>query len=292
MEEELLDLAVQAASGGMGSFLDGSVMKSMRKNLRQLEKREKRKKSRSARDEATILFEKQERARVANLHWQKQSRDRKLKKELIKSLEMYFMQQEVPEYIIDEWIDKSARIHEGMPRRVRKALIQKRDQNFCQVCKELKDARCFKVAKGGILYNTCMKCSRPKDNPLHILLKKQVTNSRSRCEKKRKDGQSGSEHNITVDFLVDMFVEQGGKCVLCNKGMTCVISDRRSGVKQSQWLKGTPSNVSVDQIRPGRGYTCDNTQLLHLQCNLIKRDMDQDEFIHLCQDIAEHMYTI
>ncbi len=51
------------------------------------------------------------------------------------------------------------------------------------------------------------------------------------------------------------------------------------------------SNVSIDQICPGVGYTIDNIQLVCMAVNQLKSDFEMDTVLYLCKQILNNYQT-
>lgn len=84
--------------------------------------------------------------------------------------------------------------------------------------------------------------------------------------------------NITLDQLWELFVKQDGKCAL-------------SGLNIRFHLPGekcTEQTASVDRINSDLGYTIDNIRWVHKTINLMKMDLQNQEFIYLCKKVAEY----
>lgn len=84
--------------------------------------------------------------------------------------------------------------------------------------------------------------------------------------------------NITLDQLWDLFVMQNSKCALSglpirfhNPGEKC-----------------TAQTASVDRIDSNLGYTIDNVRWVHKTINLMKMDLPNQQFIHLCKKVAKY----
>ena len=48
------------------------------------------------------------------------------------------------------------------------------------------------------------------------------------------------------------------------------------------------TNVSIDQIDPGKGYTKDNIQLICMGVNQMKSDLSMSELLFLCKQVLEY----
>lgn len=48
------------------------------------------------------------------------------------------------------------------------------------------------------------------------------------------------------------------------------------------------TNVSIDQIEHGKGYTEDNVQLVCMAVNQLKSDWDMNTILYICKSIANN----
>jgi hypothetical protein len=84
--------------------------------------------------------------------------------------------------------------------------------------------------------------------------------------------------DITLDELWDTFIKQNAQCALSglpirfhNPGEKC-----------------TAQTASVDRIDSNFGYTIDNIRWVHKTINLMKMDLQNQQFIYLCKKVAEY----
>ena len=89
----------------------------------------------------------------------------------------------------------------------------------------------------------------------------------------------GLEWNLDVDVLMDLWIEQQGKCALTGVQMT--YGTPESG-QASCW-----SNVSIDRIDSGAGYVVGNIQLVTQRVNRVKTDLSMDDLIVVCKQILD-----
>jgi hypothetical protein len=283
-ELELLVLDMISRGDGLNDLLSGDFQKRVRSGLEDVRKREHvavvvaRREAR--RDEMCAS------ARRANLVWQQRARFRALRRAVVAELTAYFPDVPVSVEELRECLD-------GIPGpldvRVRSAMVAQLDINKCSDCGEGKPVRAFRCRPLSHPAIRCLDCERAGEDGVQTLLTRQCTGSMARCAKKRREGKDGGQHDISVDFLLNLFAERGGNCALCGRGMTASISSERvERGSRTTWLSGDPDNVSLDQVDPGGGYTMGNVQLVHLRCNLAKRDVDELEFIQMCEDIAAY----
>jgi len=76
--------------------------------------------------------------------------------------------------------------------------------------------------------------------------------------------------SVTLDQLIEKFVEQAGKCALSGVEMTWSGRANVSG-------KAKPNSVSLDRIDQSKGYTADNVRLICYCFNAFRGDMTDEE---------------
>lgn len=143
-------------------------------------------------------------------------------------------------------------------------------------------AEATKRCKCGIGKRNCRVCLRERydADPVGFMGHRLITEARKRCMQKEV------EINIDVHWVRNCFEHQKGLCALCGQKMT--LHDPRLQINPEPRLTFMrfPSNLSIDQREPSRGYTNENAQLVHLRCNIAKLDMTQEEFISMCRSVA------
>lgn len=98
----------------------------------------------------------------------------------------------------------------------------------------------------------------------------QVNLARMASQAKRREGG-----DITSSFLMNMWIEQGGKCAL-------------TGLEMS-WGGGVVNamNVSIDRIDQKRGYFKDNVRLVCWCINSFRQKMSDDELLQVANALVE-----
>lgn len=156
---------------------------------------------------------------------------------------------------------------------------------LCHNCKEYKEVTCFVKHPDMRLrdyHNTiCKDCQvkrkkdieYSKDNNKKL---KQVLNQRLLGASERASKQNLS-FNLTLEYLLNLWENQGGKCAL-------------SGIPMSyERYKGRiPTNVSIDKINANEGYIQGNVQLVCMACNQIKSDWSEKTMYIFCKRIVEY----
>ena len=88
--------------------------------------------------------------------------------------------------------------------------------------------------------------------------------------------RSEGKHEISKEYLQELYDRQDGKCAISGLTMTAKRGKGRF-----------PYNVSVDQIKAGKGYTKENTQLVCSQVNMMKGTLLVSELVSICKAIME-----
>ena len=85
------------------------------------------------------------------------------------------------------------------------------------------------------------------------------------------------EHNITKEYLWDLFLKQDKKCAL-------------SGVLLTFGNKGLPNTTaSLDRIDSSIGYIEGNVQWTHKNVNRAKMELSNKDFIEMCKQVYEYI---
>ena len=88
---------------------------------------------------------------------------------------------------------------------------------------------------------------------------------------------------ITIDDIKQLYNEQTGLCALSMFRMT-----HNKQPNDSPTHINNRFNISVDRIDSSKDYTVDNIQLVCAIVNVIKYNMNTDEFIDVCKKICKH----
>lgn len=162
----------------------------------------------------------------------------------------------------------------------------KKDKLLCHICGEYlpqeefqdtpdkykyrnyKDVRC-RCCK--VEQNKLAKSNYSDFQKLKHILNTRLLGAKERCKK------SGNIFNITLEFLLELWKKQKGLCAISKIPMTYEINAGR-----------TYTNVSLDQIIPGKGYTQDNVQLICMAVNQAKADLSLEQFLFICKNVTEN----
>lgn len=112
----------------------------------------------------------------------------------------------------------------------------------------------------------------------HKFLAQLLKQSRQRYTSQAKLKKYVCKNNLTIEFLVDLWEKQSGRCLLTGIPMTTV---RGNG-----WQ--IPTNVSIDQIKHRYGYTKENVRLLCWQANMMRGQLTDEELIIFCRLIFKN----
>lgn len=84
--------------------------------------------------------------------------------------------------------------------------------------------------------------------------------------------------NITIEYLWDVFLKQDGLCVLSGQKLNFgrIVKDRNG------------KNASVDRINSNLGYEVGNIQWIDKKINIMKNNMDEKQFLSICEQIIKY----
>lgn len=78
---------------------------------------------------------------------------------------------------------------------------------------------------------------------------------------------------VTREELDALYNEQGGRCAV-------------TGIAMTHQADSPQTNISIDQIVPGQGYTKDNIRLVCTAVNYMKHRMTDEELVWWCKEIV------
>lgn len=160
----------------------------------------------------------------------------------------------------------------------------------CHICQQYFDPNIFHIA-GGNKYsirnnrdNRCPSCKASQnkqarsnyDNKTKLI---KVLQARWFGAKDRALNKN-IPFTITKEDLLNLWNKQNGLCAISKIPMTYELDAGR-----------VFSNVSIDQICPGVGYTIDNIQLVCMAVNQLKSDFEMDTVLYLCKQILNNYQT-
>ena len=89
--------------------------------------------------------------------------------------------------------------------------------------------------------------------------------------------KAGPPSDLTVDFLVDLYQRQKGKCYY--SGIPLVLNSRKG--------HAVPNSISLDRIDPDKGYTQRNVVWCTYFVNTMKGNLTESEFLGLLRLILK-----
>lgn len=140
----------------------------------------------------------------------------------------------------------------------------------CTKCKKIlpRTKEFFGTNKDGnstLFRSSCKECSKRVSNENHSSVQGYIKSLLYAKKQDKREFEGGYE--IDIDFLIDLYNIQEGKCAI-------------SGIEMTH-IKGKGFNlynISIDRINPLIGYTKLNTQLVCLWANVSKNYLTMDEF--------------
>ena len=106
---------------------------------------------------------------------------------------------------------------------------------------------------------------------LYKTIQARVLNASERAKRK------GIPCTITKEFILDLWNKQNGLCAISKIPMTYEMDAGR-----------VYTNISIDQIEQGKGYTEDNVQLVCMAVNQLKSDWDMNTVKYICKMIVNN----
>jgi len=88
------------------------------------------------------------------------------------------------------------------------------------------------------------------------------------------------EFKISIEYLWDVFLKQNRKCALSQE-ISIFSSKQAKTIKDEQ-------TASLDRIDSSKGYIEGNVQWIHKKINKMKADLEVNEFIQFCKNIARY----
>lgn len=130
----------------------------------------------------------------------------------------------------------------------------------------------------------CLRCQRQLklEHARHPLMTPEIVSFLEKLARSTRSGAKprGIVFAITVEDLMRMWIEQGGRCAL--SGMPLSIGSL--GIGRMRETK----RASVDRKSSLGNYTPDNVHLVCQAVNIMKNDMTMEEFGFWCQRIVLH----
>ena len=94
-------------------------------------------------------------------------------------------------------------------------------------------------------------------------------------------GDRSQEINVSLDYVYEVGASQDFYCALTGEELEFT---RGGQMWLGQWCN--PNSCTIDRIDSSKGYVEDNIQLITWKANCIKRNLDNNEFIEFCKDVA------
>lgn len=159
------------------------------------------------------------------------------------------------------------------------------DKLKCLICGRSLDISEFDIHESyeirGHRDGRCKECKRKQnlearqkysdEKRLYKTIQARVLNARDRAKRK------GIPCTITKEFILNLWNKQQGLCAISKIPMTYEMDQGR-----------IYTNLSIDQIEQGKGYTEDNVQLVCMAVNQLKSDWNMDTVLYICKQIVNN----
>lgn len=150
-------------------------------------------------------------------------------------------------------------------------------KRLCGNCsKELYYANKHNMLRADVEKSQCRQCANIRINTTcsrkkeHNSAWKGYQNVPGKVFSKLKRGaeRRNIDFNLTIEDIFNKYEQQQGLCAFTNK--TLMFGE----------------DASVDRIDSKKGYYYDNIQIVHKVLNMLKKDMDNEEFIMWCEQVT------
>lgn len=140
------------------------------------------------------------------------------------------------------------------------------EQKQCNTCHEWKNISEFNTNNNtwDLLHCLCKKCASNYHKQKYKDYEKEVTFKSLFNQTKRGAEYRMLEFDLTETDIKELWEKQEGKCHYTNQPMT--------------WSKNKPDKISIDRINSSAGYTKNNVVLCWSRVNLMKGQLDIEEF--------------
>lgn len=151
---------------------------------------------------------------------------------------------------------------------------------ICCSCKRTFPIEDFPKAtnKSGHRYR-CKECSRKRENEIKSNNLRAYFSDLLKTSKESAKKRNIDCYELDVDFLVELYDLQDGKCAITGIPMTHIAGQ---GI--------VPTNISMDRINSSIGYTKDNVQLTCRFINHAKMNMSMEQFTDLLHQAFINMF--
>lgn len=149
------------------------------------------------------------------------------------------------------------------------------EEKLCTKCNTVRPANEFDAAHG-FLRGACKKCTEMKRRKKWSSTYQEYLNRL--LQSARSNRSKTMNFNITLEHLVGLWEEQGGKCALSGATMT----HHRDGSGKKEF------NASIDRIDQNQGYEPYNVHLVCYRVNILRHNLQVDMFYWWIKTIHEH----
>ena len=153
--------------------------------------------------------------------------------------------------------------------------MDKGDTQSCLKCGDLLPYSSFEQMKSGNFRTICAKCRIKMHNILRSKSPYLFLQHLWRNLKHNREKSMDQEWKLTVDNLMELWIDQKGQCALSGINMT--------------WKKGengSDFNVSIDRIVAAGPYEKMNVQLVCYRVNMMKHTLPDNELYWWCKNIV------
>lgn len=152
----------------------------------------------------------------------------------------------------------------------------------CEYCNELKQKSDF------LKWNRrCRKCRwKCETDNLSTSPEKFIRKLFTKTKNRNKNKKNPDLFTMSYEDWLKIYHDQDGLCAFTGVKMTHVFFENENGTNINN-----ESNISADQIEPGKGYVPGNVHFICVAVNMMKQQFSVETFTLWCHKVSSHTIT-
>jgi hypothetical protein len=129
------------------------------------------------------------------------------------------------------------------------------------------------------------ECSGSHSNKINELspFRTHINRARATTKKKKKKDDKFDDLNLTLEYLMELWEKQEGKCPYTG----WKLKNMKDTSRTSQ-LSKSPDRASLDRIDSSKGYVKGNVQFVSYMANCAKNEFTSAKLKHFCESMVKH----
>lgn len=141
------------------------------------------------------------------------------------------------------------------------------------------------VIKDGLMLNIHTNITNIPQTQRIIYFNKLLSNLKHNLIKCKRD----INITLTPKDLDEIYIKQFGKCAISKKELTFIYNKPAKFINKINSIKIINDfNVSINRINNNLSFTKSNIQLIACRINLMKNNLNNDQFVELCSKVVKN----